>query len=96
MMEGANSAGCLHGSLPARSCGHDEDVPALPLEMPERYNYCYQCGEYVGGTATLKPALSPEAEAQQQQQERVIHYGCLTLIVLWIVFGLWFCFHMNR
>ena len=35
-------------------------------------------------------------QAQQQQQERVIHYGCLTLIVLWIVFGLWFFFHMNR
>jgi predicted nucleic acid-binding Zn ribbon protein len=70
--------------------------PLCHSEMPERYNYCYQCGEYVGDTAALKPALSPEAEAQQQQQERVIHYGCLTLIVLWIVFGLWFFFHMNR
>src|SRR4030095_10339184 len=31
MMDGANRAGSLHGALPARSCGHDEDVPALPL-----------------------------------------------------------------
>src|SRR5215813_14089731 len=70
--------------------------PLCHSEMPERYNYCYQCGEYVGDAAAFKPALSPEAEAQQQQQERVIHYGCLTLIVLWIGFGLWFFFHMNR
>ena len=70
--------------------------PLCNSEMPERYNYCYQCGEYVGDTAALKPAVSPEVEAQQQHQERVIHYGCLTLIVLWIVFGLWFFFHMNR
>jgi len=40
--------------------------------------------------------VSPEVEAQQQQQERVIHYGCLTLIVLWVVFGLWFFLNMNR
>ena len=70
--------------------------PLCNTEMPERYNYCYQCGEYVGDTAALKPEVSPEVEAQQQQQERVIHYGCLTLIVLWTVFGLWFFFHMNR
>src|SRR5262245_48744509 len=31
MMDGANRAGCLHGCMPAGSCGHDEDVPALPL-----------------------------------------------------------------
>jgi len=70
--------------------------PLCNTEMPERYNYCYQCGEYVGATAVLKPEVSPEVEAQQQQQERVIHYGCLTLIVLWTVFGLWFFFNMNR
>jgi hypothetical protein len=45
---------------------------------PERYNHCYQCGEYMGDTVALRAALSPEIEAQQQQQERVIHYGCLT------------------
>jgi hypothetical protein len=50
----------------------------------------------VGDTAALKPALSPEVEAQQQSQERVIHYGCLTLLVLWTMFGLWFFFNMNR
>jgi len=70
--------------------------PLCNTEMPERYNYCYQCGEYVGDTAALKPVVSPEVEAQQQQQERVIHYGCLTLIVLWAVFGLWFFLNMNR
>ena len=31
--------------------------PLCHSEMPERYNYCYQCGEYVGDTAALKPAL---------------------------------------
>src|SRR5262245_41705316 len=31
MMDRTNRAGCLYGALPARSCGHDEDVPALPL-----------------------------------------------------------------
>src|SRR5262249_14590460 len=31
MMDDANRAGGLHGSLPAGSCSHDEDVPALPL-----------------------------------------------------------------
>lgn len=70
--------------------------PLCNTEMPERYNYCYQCGEYVGNTAALKPEVSPEVEAQHQQQERVIQYGCLTLIVLWTVFGLWFFFNMNR
>ncbi len=70
--------------------------PLCHSEMPERYNYCYQCGEYVGDTAALKPVVSPEVEAQQQHQERVIHYGCLTLIVVWIVFGLWFFLNMNR
>lgn len=64
--------------------------------MPERYNYCYQCGEYVGDTAALKPPVPPEVEKQQQYQERVIHYGCLTMIMLWAVFGLWFFFNMNR
>src|SRR5262249_2373949 len=48
--------------------------PLCNTEMPERYNYCYQCGEYVGDTAALKPAVSPEVEAQQQQQEKIIHY----------------------
>ena len=70
--------------------------PLCNTEMPERYNYCYQCGEYVGATAALKPAVSPEEEARQQHQERVIHYGCLTLLLLWTVFGLWFFFNMNR
>src|SRR5262245_11637521 len=31
MMDSANRAGCLYGPMPAGSCGHDEDVPALPL-----------------------------------------------------------------
>jgi len=65
-------------------------------EMPERYNYCYQCGEYVGQVATLGAATDPESEQEHRKQERVIHYGCLTLIVAWTVFGLWFLFNMNR
>lgn len=70
--------------------------PLCQTEMPERYNYCYQCGEYVGDTASLKPILAPEVEAEQQRQERVIHFGCLLLIVLWSIFGVWFFVHMNR
>ena len=63
-------------------------------EMPERYNYCYQCGEYIGQASA--PAVDPENEPKYHQQERIIHYGCLTLIVLWTIFGLWFCANMNR
>jgi predicted nucleic acid-binding Zn ribbon protein len=71
--------------------------PLCNTEMPERYNYCYQCGEYVGQTAPLQPgAGDPVAEKRYRQQERVIHYGCLTLIIVWSVFGLWFFFNMNR
>lgn len=65
-------------------------------EMPERYNYCYQCGEYVGNTAPLSTATSPEEEQKQRYQERFIHFGCLSLAVLWTIFGLWFLFNMNR
>ena len=70
--------------------------PLCHTEMPERYNYCYQCGEYVGDAATMLPAQDPEEEQRHQRQERFIHYGCLTLIVLWMVFGLWFCVNINR
>jgi predicted nucleic acid-binding Zn ribbon protein len=87
----ASAAPCLREAVAMMKM-----CPLCHSEMPERYNYCYQCGEYVGDTAAFKPVLSPEAEAQQQQQERVIHYGCWTLIVLWVAFGLWFFFHMNR
>jgi uncharacterized membrane protein YvbJ len=65
-------------------------------EMPERYNYCYQCGEYVGNTASLGVAADPAGEKSQRYQERVIHFGCVSLIVLWTIFGLWFLFNMNR
>lgn len=65
-------------------------------EMPERYNYCYQCGEYVGQIASLTTATDPESERQHRKQEHVIHYGCLTLIVVWTAFGLWFLVNMNR
>jgi hypothetical protein len=65
-------------------------------EMPERYNYCYQCGEYVGNTASLGAATDPAGEQSQRYQERVIHFGCVSLIVLWTIFGLWFFFNMNR
>jgi hypothetical protein len=82
---------------------HDEDVsmmktcPLCNTEMPERYNYCYQCGEYVGQIAAVLPgAGDPAAEQRYRQQERVIQYGCLTLIMLWTIFGLWFFFNMNR
>jgi hypothetical protein len=64
--------------------------------MPERYNYCYQCGEYVGDTGSLIQESTPEEEQAQQRQERVIHYGCLLLIVFWSLFGLFFCVNMNR
>jgi hypothetical protein len=64
--------------------------------MPERYNYCYQCGEFVGATSPVPVDVAPEALEAQQRQEWVIHYGCLTLIVLWAAFGLWFFLHMNR
>jgi predicted nucleic acid-binding Zn ribbon protein len=70
--------------------------PLCNTEMPERYNYCYQCGEYVGQTATLEDRLEPEVEQEHRKQERVIHYGCMTLIVVWVIFGLWFFFNMNR
>ena len=65
-------------------------------EMPERYNYCYQCGEYVGQVAALGTVTDPESEREYRKQEQVIHYGCLTLIVVWTAFGLWFLFNMNR
>lgn len=65
-------------------------------EMPERYNYCYQCGEYVGDVSSLPTAATSEDERKQRVQERVIHVGCLSLIVLWTVFGLWFLFNINR
>ena len=71
--------------------------PLCNTEMPERYNYCYQCGEYVGQIAAVLPgAGDPVAEHRYRQQERVIQYGCLTLIMLWTIFGLWFFFNMNR
>lgn len=73
-----------------------KNCPLCDTEMPERYNYCYQCGEYVGNASATVPVADPEVEQQQQQQEWVIHYGCLTLIVLWTLFGLWFCINMNR
>ncbi len=73
-----------------------KNCPLCNTEMPERYNYCYQCGEYVGQTAALVSEMDPEVAHQHHQQERVIHYGCLTLIVMWTVFGLWFFFNMNR
>ena len=38
----------------------------------------------------------PAEEQRYQQQERAIHYGCLTLMVVWTIFGLWFFFNMNR
>jgi hypothetical protein len=44
----------------------------------------------------MLPVDDPEVARQHRQQEWVIHYGCLTLIVLWTVFGLWFCVNMNR
>jgi len=73
-----------------------KSCPLCDTEMPERYNYCYQCGEYVGHTASLQPASSPEETRAHQRQERVIHYGCMSLILLWTVFGLWFCVHINH
>jgi predicted nucleic acid-binding Zn ribbon protein len=73
-----------------------KSCPLCDTEMPERYNYCYQCGEYVGHTASLQPEASPEETRAHQRQERVIHYGCMSLILLWTVFGLWFCVHINH
>ena len=70
--------------------------PLCNTEMPERYNYCYQCGEYVGDASSFMTAETPEDEQRQGSQERVIHYGCLTLIIVWTVFGLWFCVNINR
>jgi hypothetical protein len=68
--------------------------PLCNTEMPERYNYCYQCGEYVGQTTPILPgAGDPEAEQKYRQQEWVIHYGCLALIILWTIFGVWFFFN---
>jgi hypothetical protein len=73
-----------------------KSCPLCDTEMPERYNYCYQCGEYVGDVGSLLTQTAPEDLPEQQRQERVIHYGCLGLIVIWAIFGLWFCTHMNR
>lgn len=70
--------------------------PLCQTEMPERYNYCYQCGEFVGETAALQIDIDPEVAETQRRQEWVIQYGCLTLIIVWTVFGLWFFFNMNR
>jgi hypothetical protein len=70
--------------------------PLCQTEMPERYNYCYQCGEFVGDTSSLPVDIDPATATKRRHQEWVIHYGCLTLIVLWTVFGLWFFFHMNH
>lgn len=65
-------------------------------EMPTRYNYCYQCGEYVGNTDSLPVDIDPEDARTHQRQERVIHYGCMTLLIVWSIFGLWFCVHINH
>jgi predicted nucleic acid-binding Zn ribbon protein len=73
-----------------------KSCPLCSTEMPERYNYCYQCGEYVGDTGSFRQEPPPEEQQTQQRQERIIHYGCLFLIVLWALFGLWFCVHINR
>ena len=73
-----------------------KNCPLCHTEMPERYNYCYQCGEYVGQVSTAIPVTDPEAERQHHKQERLIHYGCLTLIAMWTMFGLWFCVNVNR
>ena len=73
-----------------------KSCPLCGSEMPERYNYCYQCGEYVGDATSLQLETSPEETQTQQRQERVIHYGCMSLILLWTAFGLWFCVNMNR
>ncbi len=73
-----------------------KSCPLCSTEMPERYNYCYQCGEYVGDTGSLIPETTPEEQQAQQRREHVIHYGCLLLIVLWALFGLWFCVNINR
>jgi uncharacterized membrane protein YvbJ len=73
-----------------------KSCPLCDTEMPERYNYCYQCGEYVGNTASLQREASPEETQAHQRQERVIHYGCMSLILIWTVFGLWFCVNINR
>jgi len=73
-----------------------KSCPLCSTEMPERYNYCYQCGEYVGDTGSLIQESTPEEELAQQRQERIIHYGCLLLIVFWSLFGLFFCVNMNR
>jgi hypothetical protein len=70
--------------------------PLCQTEMPERYNYCYQCGEFVGDASSLPVDADPATATKRRHQEWVIHYGCLTLIVLWTVFGLWFFFHMNH
>jgi hypothetical protein len=73
-----------------------KSCPLCSTEMPERYNYCYQCGEYVGDTGAFIQESTPEEQQVQQRQERVIHYGCLLIIVLWALFGLWFCVNINR
>ncbi len=73
-----------------------KSCPLCDSEMPERYNYCYQCGEYVGDAVSLQPESTPEEAQAHQLQERVIHFGCMALIVFWTLFGLWFCVNMNR
>ena len=70
--------------------------PLCNSEMPARYNYCFQCGEFVGDTGSIQAETHPEDEAKHQLQERVIQYGCFTLIIVWTIFGLWFCVNMNR
>jgi hypothetical protein len=73
-----------------------KNCPLCNTELPLRYNYCYQCGEYVGQLSALPAIEEPEVEQRYQHQERAIHYGCLTLIMFWAIFGLWFFFNMNR
>lgn len=73
-----------------------KSCPLCSTEMPERYNYCYQCGEYVGDTGSVVRETTPEEQQTQYRQERVIHYGCLLLIVFWALFGLFFCVNINR
>ncbi|GIX49023.1 MAG: hypothetical protein KatS3mg131_3234 [Candidatus Tectimicrobiota bacterium] len=73
-----------------------KSCPLCHTEMPARYNYCYQCGEYVGHLETAAPDDDPAAAKRHRLQERFIHYGCLTLILMWTAFGLWFLLHINR
>ncbi len=70
--------------------------PLCQTEMPERYNYCYQCGEYVGQISAAPADEDPATARRHRLQERFIHYGCLTLILMWAIFGVWFLLHINR